>query len=71
MAAEKVVSPSGSIDWIGIKKVGKGALIAGAGAALTYLLEAIPGLDFGIYTTVVGAGLSILVNFGIKFFSKY
>ena len=43
-------------------KVGKGALIAGAGAALTYLLEAVPGLDLGQSTPIVVALLSVLVN---------
>lgn len=44
-------------------KVGKGALIAGAGAVLTYLTSAITTLDFGEYTPLVVAGFGILVNF--------
>ena len=44
-------------------KVGKGALIAGAGAVLTYLTSAITTLEFGEYTPLVVAGFSILVNF--------
>jgi len=71
MATEKVESPRFSIDLVGLKKIGKGALIAGSGAVLTYLAEAIPGLDFGEYTPVIVATLSILINSGIKFFSKY
>lgn len=43
-------------------KVGKGAVIAAVGAALTYLSEAMLGWDYGEYTPVVVAGLSILVN---------
>lgn len=43
-------------------KVGKGALIAGAGAVLTYLTSAITTLDFGEYTPLVVAGFGILVN---------
>lgn len=68
---ETVVSPRFSIDLVGLKKVGKGALIAAGGAVLTYLAEAIPGLDFGEYTPVIVAVSSVLINAGIKFFSQY
>ncbi len=43
-------------------KVAKGAGIAAAGAALTYLVQAVPGLDLGPWTPVVVAVLSVLVN---------
>ncbi|GIW81515.1 MAG: hypothetical protein KatS3mg105_3322 [Gemmatales bacterium] len=43
-------------------KIGKGALIAGAGAALTYLSQAVSGADFGVWTPVVVALLSVAVN---------
>lgn len=66
-----MTSPSFKIDGVGIKKVGKGALIAGAGAALVYILEAIPGLDFGGYTALVGGILAILVNFLRKLIVSY
>lgn len=69
--AKKIKSPSFSIDLVGMKKVGKGALIAGAGAILTYLAEAIPGIDFGQYTPLVAAILGILINFGRKFIVNY
>lgn len=45
-----------------IKKILKGAAIAGAGAVLTYLTEAITGADFGPWTAVVVAGFSVVVN---------
>lgn len=45
-----------------IKKIGRGLLIALAGAALTYLSEQIPNVDFGTYTPVVVSGFSVLVN---------
>lgn len=51
-------------------KVGKGALIAGAGAALTYLTSALTSLDFGEYTPLVVAGWGILVNFLRKYIPK-
>jgi len=43
-------------------KVLKGAGIAAAGAALTYAIEAVPGLDLGQWTPVVVAVLSVAVN---------
>lgn len=50
-------------------KVGKGAVIAVSGAFLTYFLQVLPNIDFGSLTPLVVAGLSILVNFGLKFVS--
>ena len=61
MAKEK--SPSFSIDKKGLIKVGKGALIAGAAAVLTYLEGTIPSVDFGEFTSVVVAFNAVLVNF--------
>ena len=43
-------------------KVAKGAGIAAAGAALTYAIEAAPGLDLGQWTPIVVALLSVAVN---------
>lgn len=43
-------------------KVAKGAGIAAAGAALTYLVQAVPGLELGDWTPIVVAVLSVLVN---------
>jgi hypothetical protein len=63
--------PAGKLDIVGLKKVGKGALIAGAGAVLTYLTSAIPGVDFGPYTTLVAAGFSVLTNFLWKLLTNY
>jgi hypothetical protein len=51
-------------DWL---KIGKGALIASAGAGLTYLSANVMGTDFGMYTPVVVAGWSIFVNLAKKF----
>lgn len=67
----KNTSPSFSIDAIGLKKVGKGLLIAVGGAVLTYIAEVIPGINFGEYTPVAVAVASVIVNFGRKFLSNY
>jgi hypothetical protein len=40
----------------------KGALIAGAGVALTYLVQHLSASDFGPYGPVVVGVLSVLVN---------
>ena len=45
-----------------LTKVGKGVLVAIVGAALTYLTEWAANTDFGSYTPVIVAGLSILTN---------
>lgn len=45
-----------------VKKIGKGLLIALAGAALTYLSEQIPNVDFGASTPMVVTGFSVLAN---------
>lgn len=50
-----------------VMKILKGAGIALGGAALTYLLQILPDIDFGNYTPAVVALLSILINAGLKF----
>lgn len=47
-------------DWY---KVGKGALIALAGAVIVFLTTYLGDIDFGNYTLFVGAIASGLVNF--------
>ena len=55
-----------------MKKVGKGLMIALAGAALTYLEETIPSVTFGEWTIIVTALNSVIVNFGRKLlFQQY
>lgn len=49
-----------NMEWA---KVLKGAGIAGAGAALTYLSSWVTGQDFGVMTPIVVAGISSLVQF--------
>ena len=55
-----------SIDW---KKVGIGALVALAGALLTYGTTFITGTDFGTLTPMVVAIWSIVANLIRKFCS--
>jgi hypothetical protein len=65
-----VIKSRFQIDLVGLKKVGKGALIAGGAAVLAYLAEAIPGVNFGDYTPIIVAVLGILINAGRKFFTQ-
>ena len=48
-------------------KVGKGSLIAGAGALLVYLIQGIAGLSFGLWTPAVTALGGILANIVRKY----
>ena len=43
-------------------KVVKGALIAGAGVAFTFFLQAVGAMDFGPYSVMVAGLASILAN---------
>lgn len=54
-------SKSFSLSLVDLKKLGKGMLIAVAGASLTYLSEWLGNVDFGIFTPAIVAGMSVLV----------
>ncbi len=64
-------SPRFNIDAIGWKKIGKGALIAGGAAVITYLLEAIPSVNFGTYTPVIMGIAGIVLNAARKWLSNF
>jgi hypothetical protein len=68
---ENKIIPSFKIDKEGIKKVGRGAIIAGLGAFLTYGAENLLKLDFGEWTPLVVAGLSVFINFLRKWIFSY
>lgn len=57
-----------SIDW---QKIGIGALVAVAGALLTYFTPVVTGLDLGSATPVVVAVWSIIVNIVRKWIADY
>jgi hypothetical protein len=56
-----------SLDVVDVKKLGKGAAIAGGGAILTYLAAHLGDLNFGEYTPIVVAALSWGINFLLKY----
>lgn len=51
-----------SFDKVTLVKIAKGAGIAGGAAALTFLADHLGDLNFGAYTGLVVAVLSILIN---------
>ena len=53
-----------------IKKISIGALIAAGGAAVTYLIDAIPSVNLGQYTYVVMPILSVLLNAVRKYLTE-
>lgn len=69
MQPEYQVQESFAFDKITLLKIGRGALIAGAGAAVVYGLEAVLTMDFGESTPIIVALASILLN-AVKEFVK-
>jgi hypothetical protein len=50
-------------------KIIKGAALAGAGAIVAVLADNLTTLDFGPWTAVIGAGISVVLNAARKFLS--
>ncbi len=50
-----------------MSKIGKGAAMAVIAAILTYLTQISTQIDFGAYTAIVVAVLSVAINAGRKF----
>ncbi|TRZ49330.1 MAG: hypothetical protein D4S01_08885 [Dehalococcoidia bacterium] len=65
-----VASEKYSLNKADLLKISKGAGIAMGGALLAYLLQILPNVEFGEYTAVVVAILSILINAGLKYFNS-
>lgn len=64
-------SPRFILNWIDRNKIVKGFCIAVGGAALTYVAEQLPMIDFGAYQLIVFPLASSLVNAAIKWLSDY
>lgn len=64
---KQTFSPNWTLIKQDVKKLAIGAGIALLGALATYLEQEIPGFDFGVYTPIVVAVNSILVNAIRKF----
>ena len=65
-----MASPLYKLNAEDLKKIGVGALVAVAGALLTYLSETIANVDFGDMTPVVMALWSVIANVARKFLSN-
>lgn len=61
------MSEPGKVDRAELEKVGRGALIAAAGAGLTYLTAWITGANFGDWTPVIVAAWAIAANAARKY----
>ena len=69
MQPEYQVQESFAFDSVTLKKIGRGAIIAGLGAFAVYGLEAVMTMDFGEATPMIVALASILLN-AVKDFVK-
>ena len=45
-----------------VKKIGRGALLAGTGAVALYILDAVGKIDVGVFTPLIAAVIPILAN---------
>jgi len=59
-------SKKGELNKEDLMKIGKGAVIAGVGAALVFIAEALPSVNFGEYQPVAIVVSSVLVNVARK-----
>lgn len=64
---KKEQSKQWSLNNIDYKKLLIGAGVALLGALATYMADTIPGLDFGVWTPIVVAVNSVIVNAIRKF----
>ena len=64
-------SKSYSLNGTDLKKIAIGAVVAVAGAGLTYVAQTVSQVDFGSYTPIVVALASILVNTARKYLAGY
>ena len=51
-----------SFDTVTLKKILRGALIAGGGAFAVAVLQFVSTQDFGAYSAIIGAVCAILIN---------
>ena len=51
-----------SFDTVTLKKILRGALIAGGGAFAVAVLQFVSSSDFGAYSAIIGAVCAILIN---------
>jgi hypothetical protein len=64
-------SPKFSLNKTDLFKAGRGLLVVLAGAALTYLVDVIPQIDFGVYTPVVVSLSATAIELGRRYLTSY
>lgn len=64
-------SPKYSLNSNDLGKIGKGAVVVMLGAILTYLSSIIPNIDFGVWTPVVVAGWTVVVDILRRYLTDY
>jgi len=64
-------SPKFSLNTTDLWKAARGLLVVLAGAALTYLVDTIPQVDFGIYSPVIVSVSSTLIELARRYLTDY
>jgi hypothetical protein len=67
MSSTIKVSKKYTLNQADFEAIGRGLLIALAGAALTYLIDVFPQVDFGQYQVVAAVVFAVLVNVARKY----
>ncbi len=60
-------SRSGALNRADLYSIFKGALIVGGATSITYFLQGISNSDFGVYSPLVVAASSVVINFVRKY----
>jgi len=71
MTTKTKVIVAGKLESEGLKKIGKGAIIAVIGALVPFLITISTSYDFGEWGPIVGAVCAILANYLRKRFLSY
>jgi len=66
----KMTSPRMVLIRQDLTKVGKGALLAGFGAAVIYFLDNVTGVDFGDWNLIAAAVVSVVGNLFRKWWTE-
>lgn len=68
---DQSTSPKYSLNKADLFKALRGLVVVLAGAALTYVADMIPNVDFGMYTPLVVSVSSTLIELGRRFLTDY
>lgn len=68
---EPSASPQYALNATDLFKAGRGLLVVLAGAALTYVVDLIPQIDFGVWTPMVVSVSSTLIELARRWLTNY